>query len=70
MPAVSATMPDGEFEGFYDAVRRYATRWAEGRRKDPGGDVAAFILLMFRPGEASQFDWSHEASRSRASRCG
>jgi transposase len=48
------------FEGSYDAVRRYATRWAEGRRKDPGGDVPAFIPLMFRPGEAYQFDWSHE----------
>jgi transposase len=48
------------FEGSYDAVRRYATRWTEGRRKDPGGDVPAFIPLMFRPGEAYQFDWSHE----------
>ena len=48
------------FEGSYDAVRRYATRWADGRRKDPGGDVPAFIPLLFRPGEAYQFDWSHE----------
>jgi len=48
------------FEGSYDAVRRYATRWASARRKDPGGDVPAFIPLMFRPGEAYQFDWSHE----------
>jgi transposase len=48
------------FEGSYDAVRRYATRWADARRKDPGGDVPAFIPLMFRPGEAYQFDWSHE----------
>ncbi|NIJ67273.1 transposase [Sphingomonas leidyi] len=48
------------FEGSYDAVRRYATRWADARRKDPGGDVPAFIPLMYRPGEAYQFDWSHE----------
>ena len=48
------------FEGSYDAVRRYATRWADGRRKDPGESVAAFIPLLFRPGEAYQFDWSHE----------
>jgi len=48
------------FEGSYDAVRRYATRWADARRKDPGGDVPAFIPLMFKPGEAYQFDWSHE----------
>ncbi|EQA96497.1 IS21 family transposase [Sphingobium baderi] len=48
------------FEGSYDAVRRYATRWAAARRKDPGGDVPAFIPLMYMPGEAYQFDWSHE----------
>ena len=58
------------FEGSYDAVRRpfftehWARRWAEARRKDPGADVtgsvAAFIPLLFKPGEAYQFDWSHE----------
>ena len=48
------------FEGSYDAVRRYARRWADGRRRDPGGDVPAFIPLLFKPGEACQFDWSHE----------
>ena len=50
----------GGFEGSYDAVRRYAARWAEARRKDPGAGMAAFIPLLFKPGEASQFDWSHE----------
>ncbi len=48
------------FEGSYDAVRRYATRWKIERRKDAGDGVTAFIPLMFRPGEAYQFDWSHE----------
>ena len=48
------------FEGSYDAVRRYAARWSEARRKDPFEGVAAFIPLVFRPGEAYQFDWSHE----------
>ena len=52
------------FEGSYDAVRRYARRWADARRKDPGvnviGGVPAFIPLLFKPGEAYQFDWSHE----------
>lgn len=48
------------FEGSYDAVRRYAARWSEARRKDPSERVAAFIPLLFRPGEAYQFDWSHE----------
>ena len=48
------------FEGSYDAVRRYARRWAEARRKDPGDGAPAFIPLLFQPGEAYQFDWSHE----------
>ncbi len=48
------------FEGSYDAVRRYAARWKIERRKDAGDGVTAFIPLMFRPGEAYQFDWSHE----------
>ena len=48
------------FEGSYDAVRRYARRWAEAQRKAPSSSVPAFIPLMFKPGEAYQFDWSHE----------
>ncbi|BBC73480.1 hypothetical protein AEB_P2612 [Altererythrobacter sp. B11] len=48
------------FEGSYDAVRRYAQRWREARRKDAGDGAPAFIPLMFKPGEAYQFDWSHE----------
>ena len=48
------------FEDSYDAVRRYAGHWAEARRKDPGDGIAAFIPLLFKPGEAYQFDWSHE----------
>ena len=48
------------FEGSYDAVRRYAARWKVERRKDAGDGVTAFIPLLFRPGEAYQFDWSHE----------
>lgn len=48
------------FEGSYDAVRRYARRWTEARRKDAGDGAPAFIPLLFQPGEAYQFDWSHE----------
>src|SRR5665647_36420 len=48
------------FEGSYDAVRRYAARWTAERRKDAGDGVPAFIPLLFKPGEAYQFDWSHE----------
>ncbi|NQT68196.1 MAG: IS21 family transposase [Desulfobacteraceae bacterium] len=46
------------YEGGYDAVRRHVKRW----RQDNGhtrGQV--FIPLVFEPGEAFQFDWSHES---------
>ena len=45
------------YEGGYDAVRRYAQRW---RRQRHGGVAQAFVPLCFAPGEAFQFDWSHE----------
>ncbi len=48
------------FEGSYDAVRRYAARWRVERRAGTGDPQTAFVPLMFRPGEAYQFDWSHE----------
>lgn len=48
------------FEGSYDAVRRYAARWKIERRKDGGDGTTAFIPMLFQPGEAYQFDWSHE----------
>jgi transposase len=45
------------YDGSYDAVRRYAGRWA----KDHGqATVTAYVPLSFAPGEAYQFDWSHE----------
>ena len=45
------------YAGGYDAVRRYARRW----RRTQGSDGAqAYIPLTFAPGEAYQFDWSHE----------
>ncbi len=48
------------FDGSYDAVRRYAARWQAERRKGAGDGAVAFVPLAFRPGEAFQFDWSHE----------
>src|ERR1700722_6187903 len=45
------------YEGGYDAVRRYARDWQRGRAAT---SVGAFIPLSFAPGEAYQFDWSHE----------
>jgi transposase len=45
------------YEGSYDAVRRYAKSWA----KAQGSATAdAYVPLFFAPGEAYQFDWSHE----------
>src|SRR6201986_4297269 len=45
------------YEGGYDAVRRYARMW---QRDRAATSVGAFIPLSFAPGEAYQFDWSHE----------
>ena len=43
--------------GGYDAVRRYAGRWGKERGHST---AAAYVPLSFAPGEAYQFDWSHE----------
>jgi transposase len=45
------------YEGGYDAVRRYARRWT---KQHGQATAAAYVPLSFAPGEAFQFDWSHE----------
>ena len=45
------------YEGGYDAVRRYAASWGKEERS---ASAAAYVPLTFDPGEAYQFDWSHE----------
>src|ERR1700675_3382241 len=45
------------YDGGYDAVRRYARRWGKERGLST---AAAYVPLSFAPGEAYQFDWSHE----------
>ena len=45
------------YEGGYDAVRRYAGAWA---KANASATASAFVPLTFAPGEAYQFDWSHE----------
>ena len=45
------------YEGGYDAVRRYSRKWAKERGQ---ATAAAYVPLSFAPGEAYQFDWSHE----------
>src|ERR1700685_2666917 len=45
------------YAGGYDAVRRYAR---SGQREHASQTAPAFVPLSFAPGEAYQFDWSHE----------
>ena len=45
------------FEGSYAAVRRYTIAW---REKRVSATADAFVPLTFAPGEAYQFDWSHD----------
>ena len=45
------------YEGGYGAVRRYTAGW---QRERAAATAAAFVPLSFAPGEAYQFDWSHE----------
>ena len=45
------------YEGGYDAVRRYARTWSKERASET---ASAHVPLSFAPGEAYQFDWSHE----------
>jgi transposase len=45
------------YAGGYDAVRRYARGW---QRPQSEVSAAAYVPLSFAPGEAYQFDWSHE----------
>jgi hypothetical protein len=44
------------YDGGYDAVRRYPKRWQRRRAIDCGGLCPAELC----PGEAYEFDWSHE----------
>jgi transposase len=45
------------YRGGYDAVRRYARGW---RKEHAAATADAYVPLSFAPGEAYQFDWSHE----------
>jgi len=45
------------YEGAYDAIQRFVKAW---REKKAGVPSDAYIPLAFAPGEAYQFDWSHE----------
>lgn len=45
------------YEGGYDAVRRYARNWS---REHVSQMADAYVPLSVAPGEAYEFDWSHE----------
>ena len=45
------------YGGGYDAVRRYAASWSKATQE---ASASAYVPLSFDPGEAFQFDWSHE----------
>ena len=45
------------YDGGYDAVRRYAAGWSKAESE---ASAEAYVPLSFDPGEAFQFDWSHE----------
>jgi transposase len=45
------------YGGGYDAVRRYARAW---HKRHGAASADAYVPLTFAPGEAYQFDWSHE----------
>ena len=45
------------YGGGYDAVRRYGASWSKATQE---ASASAYVPLSFDPGEAYQFDWSHE----------
>lgn len=45
------------YVGGYDSVRRYVKKWLAEHKPEAG---QVFIPLQFTPGDAYQFDWSHE----------
>ena len=45
------------YDGAHDSVHRFVKVWREERARVP---AKAFVPMSFAPGEAYQFDWSHE----------
>jgi transposase len=45
------------YDGAHDSIHRFVKAWRSDRARAP---AHAFIPLRFDPGEAYQFDWSHE----------
>ena len=45
------------YDGAHDSVHRYVKGWRDEQARVP---TKAFVPMSFAPGEAYQFDWSHE----------
>src|ERR1700735_616900 len=45
------------YDGAHDSVHRFTKSWRDEQARAP---AHAFVPLSFAPGEAYQFDWSHE----------
>ena len=45
------------YVGGYDSIQRFTKTWRAKKGKEPTG---GYIPLSFAPGDAYQFDWSHE----------
>src|SRR5260221_8433434 len=45
------------YDGAHDSVHRFVKIWRDERARVP---AQAFVPMSFAPGEAYQFDWSHE----------
>ena len=45
------------YDGAHDSVHRFVKEWREERARVP---AQAFVPMSFAPGDAYQFDWSHE----------
>ena len=45
------------YDGAHDSVHRFVKTWRNERARVP---AQAFVPMSFAPGEAYQFDWSHE----------
>ncbi len=45
------------YDGAHDSVHRFVKAWRNERARVP---VHAYVPMSFAPGEAYQFDWSHE----------
>lgn len=46
------------YDGAHDSVHRFTKEWRRAHARVP---VRAYVPLSFAPGDAYQFDWSHEA---------